>query len=300
MKKSFYIISFLILLIVVFFGGVRFNQSGIGQRAADTVERQILHYVDPMNPAHTSTEPGIAPCGMPMEPVYADKDTPGGSVLPTSLGAVTINLQKQQIIGVQIGEVVKTAETSTIRALGRIAPDENRVYPLIAPTDGWMEEINESTTGSLVSANQLMAQSRYTTMTSLPGNNDISQNSVISGSTNVSASPLSGADQGRRRVTSGSGYQAGLPPLESEIRTTRRAANMAQMNAGSESSSMTESSHSAPEGEPRQTHQPTRQNFRPHLKMHNRIPSLRATKLYWHRNSSLQDLERTIRPTRRK
>ena len=36
--------------------------------------RKILHYVDPMNPAHTSPEPGLAPCGMKMEPVYADDD----------------------------------------------------------------------------------------------------------------------------------------------------------------------------------------------------------------------------------
>ena len=34
--------------------------------------RKVLHYVDPMNPAHTSDKPGNAPCGMPMEPVYAD------------------------------------------------------------------------------------------------------------------------------------------------------------------------------------------------------------------------------------
>ena len=38
-----------------------------------TAERKILHYVDPMNPAFKSDKPGIAPCGMPLEPVYADQ-----------------------------------------------------------------------------------------------------------------------------------------------------------------------------------------------------------------------------------
>ena len=33
---------------------------------------QVLYYVDPMNPSFRSTEPGVAPCGMPLEPVYAD------------------------------------------------------------------------------------------------------------------------------------------------------------------------------------------------------------------------------------
>ena len=124
MKKSLYILSCLVLLIIAFWGGARFNQRGTGQNTTNAAERQILHYVDPMNPAHTSKEPGIAPCGMPMEPVYADKNTSGGS------SAVTINLQKQQSIGVQIGEATRAAETYTIRALGRVTPDENRgVHP---------------------------------------------------------------------------------------------------------------------------------------------------------------------------
>ena len=75
MKKSLYVLSLLILLIVFFLGGVRFNQRGANQSTHDAGDRLILHYVDPMNPAHTSKESGIAPCGMPMEPVYADRGT---------------------------------------------------------------------------------------------------------------------------------------------------------------------------------------------------------------------------------
>ena len=48
--------------------------------------------------------------------------------------------------------------TYEIRTLGRITPDENRIYPLIAATDGWLGDIQGSTTGSLVKKDQLMAQ----------------------------------------------------------------------------------------------------------------------------------------------
>ena len=152
MKKPLYIFSLLILLVVAFVAGNRFNQRGAGQGTADTGERRILHYVDPMDPTHITKEPGIAPCGMPMEPVYADDDTTGGSAaagMSTSLGLVRVNQQKQQIIGVQTGEVTRSAETSTIRALGRIAADENQIYTLTAATDGWVGEVHASTTGSL-------------------------------------------------------------------------------------------------------------------------------------------------------
>ncbi len=163
MKKPLYAFSLLFLLLVSFLGGTWFNQRGTSSNTISTGERQILHYVDPMNPTHTSKEPGIAPCGMPMEPVYADEDVVGGSgtagaAISASPGTVKVNLQKQQVIGVQIGEVTRTVETHKIRALGRIAADENRIFALIAATDGWMSEVHESTTGSLVNKNQLMAQ----------------------------------------------------------------------------------------------------------------------------------------------
>ncbi|NTV51314.1 MAG: efflux RND transporter periplasmic adaptor subunit, partial [Desulfobulbaceae bacterium] len=157
MKKPFYLLLLAIVLVISFVGGIRFNQFGASHNIPGAGARQILHYVDPMNPANTSKEPGIAPCGMPMEPVYADDAIPGGTA-PTALSTVKINQQKQQIIGVQTSEVLKTSATSSIRALGRIVPDENRVYALITATDGWIGEVHESTTGSSVAKDQLLAK----------------------------------------------------------------------------------------------------------------------------------------------
>jgi YHS domain-containing protein/multidrug efflux pump subunit AcrA (membrane-fusion protein) len=232
MKKPLYIFSLLILLIAAFLAGNRFNQRGAGSGEADSGERRILHYVDPMNPAHTTKEPGIAPCGMPMEPVYADDDTSSGSGaagLSTSLGLVRVNQQKQQIIGVQTGEVARSAETSTIRALGRIAADENRIYTLIAATDGWVGEVHESTTGSLVDKNQLMAhikildydfftwQRRYLT----------DQSNV--GRRRAFNSPSSGADQMSEEIPIG--RQAGSPHSETGAPATMPQAATPQVTA---------------------------------------------------------------------
>ncbi|MDO8945648.1 MAG: efflux RND transporter periplasmic adaptor subunit [Desulfocapsaceae bacterium] len=68
-----------------------------------------------------------------------------------------ITPQKQQIIGVRIGTAERVSETHEIRTLGRIAADENRIYPLVSAADGWMSYIPESNIGSLVQKNQLMA-----------------------------------------------------------------------------------------------------------------------------------------------
>ena len=243
MKKSLYVLSFLILLIVVFFGGVRFNQRGSDQSPAGSGKRQILHYVDPMNPAHISQEPGIAPCGMPMEPVYADENTPGGSSLTTSSvapGTVTINEKKQQIIGVHAGEATKTAAKTTIRALGRIVPDENLVYPLIAAIDGWLEEIREATTGSLVDENQVLAQIKVYSYDFFTWQQRYLTELGYTRHMGLAVPPPSGVNQSRRRATSGAGYQAGLPIPESEAQRTRRAVTISQMAAGNRPSHMAE------------------------------------------------------------
>jgi multidrug efflux pump subunit AcrA (membrane-fusion protein)/YHS domain-containing protein len=239
MKKSLSLVSILILLVVFFVAGTRFSQRGVPLNTNNTAERQILHYVDPMNPAHTTKEPGIAPCGMPMEPVYAEEGALGGSGLPgsmlsTSPGAVTINPRKQQIIGVQLGEVTRTKETHRLRALGRIRPDENQVFTLVAATDGWLEEVNESTTGSLVNENQLMAQIKVYNYDFFSWQQRYLTELGYTNRLPVSTTPLAGADQSRRRVTTGAGYQAGLPISESEARMIRRGSTISQMASAAE------------------------------------------------------------------
>jgi RND family efflux transporter MFP subunit len=161
MKRPLFAMLFLFLLVGSFLGGAWYNQRETGKSQDAQGKRRVLHYVDPMNPAHTSDKPGIAPCGMPMEPVYSDDEPTGlgpqSAALMLSPGSVKITPQKQQIIGVQVGTVEMVSETHGVRTLGRIAPDENNVYRLIAATDGWMSDVYGSTTGSMVHQHQLMA-----------------------------------------------------------------------------------------------------------------------------------------------
>lgn len=161
MKKA--LPSLLLILIIAgsFLAGVSYNRSERYDNHNVQKERRILHYVDPMNPSHVSDKPGLAPCGMPMEPVYEEESSAGvqsstgGAPMPA--GAVRISPEKQQIMGVLIDTVQVTSHVHKFRSLGRVAPDEDRVYPLIASTDGWVSDFHESTTGSIVNKDQLLA-----------------------------------------------------------------------------------------------------------------------------------------------
>src|SRR5471030_2638793 len=77
--------------------------------ARPSAEPRILYYHYPMHPSYRSDKPGKSPdCGMDLTPVYAPvnvKDAP--SVPPAG---VTISPEKQQLIGVRLGEVEKSSD----------------------------------------------------------------------------------------------------------------------------------------------------------------------------------------------
>src|SRR5512133_1045288 len=101
MKKYLFGGTLLLLLICAFIAGSWFGRHEGGKNASRD-GRQILYYVDPMNPAHTSDKPGTAPCGMKMEPVYADEGTPqqmaGKAASSVSAGTIKVSPEKQQMI----------------------------------------------------------------------------------------------------------------------------------------------------------------------------------------------------------
>jgi len=90
-------------------------------------------------------------------PTAAVGEKPDADTSSLPPGTVRISPEKQQMIGVRIGEVEKTSGSHTLRTLGRVAVDENRIYRVIIPTEGWVREILGGTTGSVVQKDQLLA-----------------------------------------------------------------------------------------------------------------------------------------------
>jgi YHS domain-containing protein/multidrug efflux pump subunit AcrA (membrane-fusion protein) len=123
--------------------------------AGTTAGGKVLYYVDPMNPSHTSDKPGPAPCGMAMEPVYAEEGMTGeDSLIP---GTARISSQKQQLLGVRVSPVEQTSHTHALRTVARVAPDETRVHRLIAGAPGFISDLSEVTTDDTVKKDQWLA-----------------------------------------------------------------------------------------------------------------------------------------------
>ena len=118
--------------------------------------KRILYYVDPMHPAYKSDKPGTAPdCGMALEPVYEGDDLAQKLQLPP--GAVAVSPEKQRLIGVRVEQVEKNSGSRVVRTTGRVVPDDNRVFRLMAGTDGWIESLQDNPAGSVVKKDQVLA-----------------------------------------------------------------------------------------------------------------------------------------------
>ncbi len=118
--------------------------------------RRVLYWVDPMHPSYKSDKPGTAPdCGMKLEPVYADDPAvaSGSSVPP---GALRVPVERQQVLGIRVGQVARSSVTRKIRTVGRVTVDENRIYRLIAAGEGTIRELLPNSAGSLVRRDQLL------------------------------------------------------------------------------------------------------------------------------------------------
>jgi RND family efflux transporter MFP subunit len=153
------------VVLAVFIAGYGYGRWYAVPRAAQASmgnKRRILYYVDPMNPAHRSDKPGTAPDGMALQPVYADE----ASVAPTAkaeaataapnlpMGTVQISPQRQQLIGVKYGFPTLGAPVKSIRAVGKVAPDEQRIAHVHTRVDGWIDQVFVDFTGKVVDKDQ--------------------------------------------------------------------------------------------------------------------------------------------------
>lgn len=143
MKRLTYAVLLLSIITAAFLAG-SWSSHREHSNSATSDARGLPHHVDPIYQSHTSHNPGIAPNEEPSQ----------RSAIP---GMVKINPEKQQLIGVRVSPVEKTSSTHLLRLLGRVAPDETRIYRLNAGIDGTIREVSAVTTGSQVKKDQLLA-----------------------------------------------------------------------------------------------------------------------------------------------
>jgi Cu(I)/Ag(I) efflux system membrane fusion protein len=155
-------VATLFLAVGIFFAGYLANRQNDPAASLASVE-QTAKYICPMHPQYSSDHSGSCPiCGMSLVPVFAGSqaaDSASPEASPS--GTVQISAEKQQLAGVRTEEVRQAAASQWIRVPGRVTVDESRLYRIVAAADGWILKMGDSTAGTAVKRNQILA-SYYT------------------------------------------------------------------------------------------------------------------------------------------
>ena len=115
------------------------------------VARKLLYYRNPMGLPDTSPVPKKDPMGMDYIAVYEGEE-PASE--PGAAGQVKISTEKVQKLGVRTEAATMRPLGRTVRAPGRVEPDERR-GPMISPKfEGYVERLHVNATGQPVAKGQ--------------------------------------------------------------------------------------------------------------------------------------------------
>ena len=104
-------------------------------------EREILYWRAPMDPNYTSDRPGKSPMGMDLVPVYADAAADGG---------IRVSRSFLQNFAVRTATVHRGTLPVSIRTVGILAHNEERVVSVQTKYEGWIERASVNNVGETV------------------------------------------------------------------------------------------------------------------------------------------------------
>jgi RND family efflux transporter MFP subunit len=122
-----------------------------GTTTAESGKAEVLFYRNPMNPDITSPVPAKDSMGMDYVPVFDESG--GGSEV---VGTVKIDPTVQFNIGMRTAIAERRAISRTIRTVGRVDYDEEKMFRLHPKVEGWIKEIMVDKTGQLVRQDDIL------------------------------------------------------------------------------------------------------------------------------------------------
>jgi RND family efflux transporter MFP subunit len=112
--------------------------------------KKLLYYRNPMGLPDTSPTPKKDPMGMDYIAVYEVGDADEAA----APGQVVISTQKVQKLGVRVEAAQKRILDKTVRAAGRIEPDERRLFTIAPKFEGYVERLHVNVTGQAIAKGQ--------------------------------------------------------------------------------------------------------------------------------------------------
>ena len=118
----------------------------------EAAENMPLYWVAPMDPNYKRDKPGKSPMGMDLIPVYAA----AGDATETGPGTVRIAPEVVNNLGVREAEVTRAPLHASIRTVGYVQYDEDRLIHIHPRVEGWVEKLFVKAAGDPVEMGQAL------------------------------------------------------------------------------------------------------------------------------------------------
>jgi len=128
--------------------------TAMADSASQPKARKLLYYRNPMGLADTSPTPKKDPMGMDYIAVYEGEDESAAPGAAASPNQVRISTEKIQKLGVRLEPAAMRLLGKTVRAAGRVEPDERRVSVIAPKFEGYVEKLLVNVTGQPVTRGQ--------------------------------------------------------------------------------------------------------------------------------------------------
>ncbi len=123
---------------------VKLASSGPAGQEEPQGERKILYWQAPMDPTEIYDEPGKSKMGMDLIPVYDDQATLGAG------GSIRIDPVTVQNMGVRSAKVKRGDFSRSIRTVGQVDYNEEKLYIVNTKISGWIERLFVNYVGEMV------------------------------------------------------------------------------------------------------------------------------------------------------
>lgn len=128
------------------------SASSDASKPSGTAEKKPLYYRNPMGLQDTSPTPKKDPMGMDYVPVFAG-DEGNEAANP---GQLKFSAEKIQKLGVKTETALYRVLERSVRAAGRVEPDERRFYTIAPKFEGYVERLHVNVTGQAVGKGQAL------------------------------------------------------------------------------------------------------------------------------------------------
>lgn len=118
--------------------------SALAQVKTPEKKRKILYWRAPMDPTEIYNHPGKSRMGMDLIPVYEGEAAPGAG------GTITIDPVTVQNMGIRTAAVKRINFSHTIRTVGMVDYNEEKLYAISLKISGWVEKLYVNYTGKAV------------------------------------------------------------------------------------------------------------------------------------------------------